>query len=179
MAANRFPTLYLSRIFFFEAASEIISTIPLKPTSGIIRMNPTFSLPFLPRLTRLYFEEINLEISARRGARPRKPFFLILICLPFKIITVENAKLEHLFRREIGCELGIKLLTHLCYELVAIFLLERVADSDTRFFHSDHTIRHIVSFRGVMCLLQPKGQYAISNTGAMSNSLKHRSALRG
>jgi hypothetical protein len=45
VSAHSIPTTNLPLVFFGHPATRIIATVPLKPSPGIILVNPTFGLP--------------------------------------------------------------------------------------------------------------------------------------
>ena len=55
---DRLPPYYLTVVFFTQAPSHVITTIPLKPTARIIRIYPSFFTPVPERLAGIDLEII-------------------------------------------------------------------------------------------------------------------------
>lgn len=73
MPPHRSPPGNLPRIVFVSPTT-IVATIPLKPPTRIIRMNPVFLPPDRERLTRINAKVVQLRIALTgRKLRPLKP----------------------------------------------------------------------------------------------------------
>src|SRR5947209_13073736 len=46
MATKCLPALDLARVLIHDSAAEVISAIPLEPSTRVVRINPTFRAPF-------------------------------------------------------------------------------------------------------------------------------------
>ena len=59
------PTAYLSLIVLATSA-QVIATVPLEPTAGILMVDPSFLSPFGEGLGRIYTEEVELRVMPFR-----------------------------------------------------------------------------------------------------------------
>ena len=112
VSSKRLPALDLARVLLGNAPSHVITAIPLKPATRIVRMYPTLSTPFRQWLAGVHTEVIERTVPARwRQLSPRKPTGRKFVAAIGQILAAEDAQFEHLLGRQIGFELGGEVAT--------------------------------------------------------------------
>lgn len=90
------PSFDLSIIFIIYSSSHIISTISLKPSSGIVRINSSFFFPIFQIHRSIYSKKIKLGILfIKRYFCIFKPFsrkFIFAVC---HIFTSKYSSFKH------------------------------------------------------------------------------------
>ena len=102
------PAFDLDCIDFRETASQIITAVPLKPSS---RIRPKYPALFLPNAERLStFDAKKIQIGIGKGADfgVFKPIWRKLIEAIVAIFSFKNPHFQHLFGRIIGIEVRWK-----------------------------------------------------------------------
>lgn len=75
VAAHGFPTFDLPQVFFWSAATPVITAIPLKPTSRVLWVDPAFFLPIFKGHGGIDFEKIKIGVfSGGREFGVGEPF---------------------------------------------------------------------------------------------------------
>lgn len=113
VARNRSPTLYLSRIVVVSSP-HIIPSVPLKPATRVVLVDPPFLLPYTEWLTCVYLKKITLFMSLTiwRELCISEPFFWKLISTISHIESTKYAECKHFFRCKLWLEVGMKILSH-------------------------------------------------------------------
>jgi hypothetical protein len=100
------PTSDLTQIIFMPAPT-VIPAIPLEPAARIIRMDPTLAPPLRERLRRDHAKKIQRSTRPiRRKLGPSEPARRKFLATIGHVLPAKHAKLEHLFRRQLGSESG-------------------------------------------------------------------------
>src|SRR5436190_4259314 len=118
------------------SAAVVVATVPLKPPARVFVIDPAFLAPDRQRLRSVYAEEVEFRIAALG----RKLSFLEPIGREFAhavrhVLAAENAKREHLFRRQFGPEIGMKIFSDRLDEQIRVVLLHLIVDLDPTFCH--------------------------------------------
>ena len=110
MSLDGLPALDLPFIIL-AAASHVVATVPLKPSARIFPVKPALLSPHRQGLRSIHAEEVQLRImSLMAELRLRKPTLRKLLTTVRHILPAKNPKLEHLLRRQLGFEIGMKVL---------------------------------------------------------------------
>src|SRR5262245_60210811 len=106
VARNRPPSADLSHIVG-TTATQVVAAVPLKPAARILRPYPTAAPPHGERLRGIHAEEVQSRIAAF-GAEPGapEPAGGKLSATVGHVLAAEDAKLEHLFRRQLRTKRG-------------------------------------------------------------------------
>lgn len=95
----RFPSFYLSLVFFWNSSPHIIAAIPLKPSSRIIFVYPPILFPYRKWLRGIHTKIVKLWIMLFRTqfclSKPRCRKFIFAIG---HILTTKHPELKHLLR---------------------------------------------------------------------------------
>ena len=149
MTANGAPTRDLMQIIFV-ATPGIISAIPLKPATWIVRRDPTFAPPFPERLRCDHTEMVQRgSCSTRRKLRSYEPARWKLVAAIGHIFSAEHAKFEHLFRRQVRREPWMKRSPNRFCAKINVPLLHFVIHLDTYRLHSFLLRENCVSFHNL------------------------------
>lgn len=90
-------------------AARIVPAVPLKPPAWILRMDPAIPTPHGEGLRRVHTEAVQPCVStARREFRPREPAPRELVDTISHIPPAKHSECEHLFRRQVRRERGMK-----------------------------------------------------------------------
>ena len=108
MAADRAPAFDLP--FVVETTpAHVITAVPLKPATRIFVIDPAILPPHREWYRRVYAKIIELRIvpvwTELRAPKPRRRKLVNTVS---HVLPTEDAQLEHLFRRELGLKLRIK-----------------------------------------------------------------------
>lgn len=142
MSRDGFPSLDLTRIFFWESATHIVSTIPLKPTARIVFcVNPSFFFPDMERLAGVHAKKIERFIGTCVGKfsshKPRSGKFTRAIR---HIFSFKNSQSKHLFWSKIRTKIWIEVSSWLGNAFVYVPFLHFVIDANDSCFAFDwHT----------------------------------------
>src|SRR5262245_49372127 len=102
MACDGPPPTDLARIVS-RSAAHVVSAIPLKPASRILRPNPAVSAPGRERLRGIHAVVIQFRIVlCRAELRVREPACRKLGAAVRHVFSAEDTKLQHLPGRELG-----------------------------------------------------------------------------
>lgn len=132
-----FPAFDLPFIVL-AAAAHVIAAVPLEPPARILFVDPTFFAPDSKRLRGVYAEVVELGVvplGAQFGVI--EPVGRELLCAIGHVLAAEDAEFEHLFRRELRLELGMKVLAHRLRAVVNVLALHFVADDDANRLHGN------------------------------------------
>lgn len=136
MPSHISSSFYLSIIFIRYSTTHIISTIPLKSTSGIICIYSSFFLPITKRHGSIYPKEIELGVFLEWGkfsiGKPICWKFILAIC---HVFTSKHACFQHLCRAKIGVEPFIKVFTHGLGAFINIVSLHLIIYGDNLGLH--------------------------------------------
>ena len=130
VSSHRSPSSDLSLVVAAPSA-HVVPAIPLKPASRVFVVYPSLPAPFRERLRRIDPEVVQVGIVA----------FVTELCLlePLRrelgpavshVLAAEDAKLEHLFWRELRSKLGIEVAANRLSQEIDIALLHQVVDYD-------------------------------------------------
>ena len=135
MPSNSFPPSDLPLIVLMSSSHEV-AAIPLKPSSGIVRMNPTLLSPNRQGLTGIDSEEIQTGPMFFR-AQPSlpEPVRRIFPRTVGHVFSTEHPKLQHLRRGQFWLEARIEIAAHAFRYFIPIVCLHVVIDND-RFHQS-------------------------------------------
>ena len=135
VAANRAPARDLAQIIL-AASPAIISAIPLEPAARVFEVNPTFASPLGQGLRRVDAKIIQRRSRLiRRKLRAFEPAFRKFLLAIGHVFSAEHAKLEHLFRRQLGRESGAECAPHRFCVDINIALLHFVVHLHPDRFH--------------------------------------------
>src|SRR4029079_4720996 len=124
------PTLNLSLVVGTTAA-EVVAAIPLKPAARIFVIDPTLPPPHDQRLRRVHAKTIQLWIMTfMTKFRVAKPFRRKFFPAVSHILAAEYSQLQHLFGRQLGFEIRMKVPARKLTEVIDIAALDEVVDGD-------------------------------------------------
>lgn len=130
MTRHGFPSFDLSIIFIWDSSSHIVSTIPLKSSSWIILVNPSFLLPNTKRLWSTDSKKITWNvIKKRRKLNMFKPIlreFILAIC---HIFSTKDTSFKHFFGSKLWMEIFTKILSHRSDQFIRVSLLHFIIDN--------------------------------------------------
>ncbi len=136
MATHGAPPFNLT-VIVRAAATDVIPTVPLKPTAGVLFIDPSLPLPFRQRLRCIYAEEVQVGIvslGAQLGIFV--PVRRKLLAAVSHVFSAKHAKFEHFLRGKFGLEVGVKVLSARLSEYVAVAGLHEIVDLDLLFCHA-------------------------------------------
>src|SRR5687768_3576677 len=109
VACHRAPAFDLARVVG-TAPADVVTAVPLEPAARILVVDPAFLPPFRKRLRRVDAEAIERAVVAL-GAELRvlEPVVRKLRGAVGHVLAAEYAEPEHLFRRELRLEVGMKI----------------------------------------------------------------------
>ena len=127
--SDRLPALDLARIFGRHAAAYILPTIPLEPAPWIVGMNPAFVPPHRQGLASIDTEAIKRRVGTRRReSRAGKPARGKFVAAIGHVLSTEDAKREHLFRRQLGAKFRIEITARRRSKLVSVAVLHLIVN---------------------------------------------------
>src|SRR5262245_32523010 len=134
--AHRLPSSDLPPVFIGHAAAHVIAAVPLEPTAGVVGVDPTLLAPHRQRLAGVDAEEVERAVAAARGQLGAgEPVFGKLLAGIGHVLAAEDAKPQHLLRRELGSELRVEIAADRRGPQVAVALLHLVVHDDGRSAH--------------------------------------------
>jgi hypothetical protein len=143
VSSNSLPALDLTTILLGHSTPHVIAAIPLKPSTRVIRMDPTFPAPLRQWLAGVDPEEIECTIPALRGQlcspEPTARKFFTAIG---HILAAEYAELEHLLGRKFRTKFGSEMASDRSYAFVSVAALHFVID-----YHYSFSLCHDVKGR--------------------------------
>jgi hypothetical protein len=136
MTLHGFPALDLAGIFLGHAPTHVVPTIPLKPATRIVGMNPSLIAPGRERLTGIDAEVVKRAVAPTVGklgaGKPAARKFAAGIS---HVLAAEDAKREHFLGLQLRSKLGIEISPCRFCDPVAITLLHLVVDDDSSLGH--------------------------------------------
>jgi len=128
VSLHRFPSSDLPSIIFVPT-SHIVTTVPLEPATGIVRVYPAILPPNRQRLAGIHAEEVQSWIvSFWTQLRRSEPASGKLSAAISHVFSAENAKLKHLLWREFRLEFSVKTLANRLCQFIAVVGLHSVID---------------------------------------------------
>src|SRR5262249_55313536 len=123
-----------------RAAAHVVSAIPLKPASRILRLNPAISTPGRERLRGIHAEVIQFRIvPCRAQLRVREPARWKFRAAIRHVFSTEHTQLQHLPGRELGAKDRIEVTADWLRSVIRITTLHPIVDDDA-FFHCARAI---------------------------------------
>ncbi len=146
MPLHGLPSFDLSLIIR-APSTHIISAVPLKPAAGVFMIYPALFKPYRQRLRRIDAEVIHLRIVPFVAKLCfREPVRRKLLPAVGHIFAAEYAQFQHLFRRQLRFEIGMKIPAHGFGQVIEILFLHQIVDDDFAFFHG---ISRKLKFRAI------------------------------
>src|ERR1700761_7432296 len=129
VSSNGLPALDLTTILLGHSTPHVIATIPLKPSTRVIRVDPTLPAPLRQWLAGVDPKEIDCTIPAVKGElcspEPTAGKFFTAIG---HILAAEYAERKHLLGRKFRTKFGSEMASNRSYEFVSVAALHFVVD---------------------------------------------------
>src|SRR3984893_10848497 len=136
VASHRAPSLDLSQVIRMPPP-RIISAIPLEPSAGIVRVNPSFLPPDFKRLRCVHAEVIERSSPPiLREVRAREPARWKFLTTIGHVFPAEHSQRQHLFRRQLRVESRPKFASHRLRPPIDVAFLHFVSHQHTNRLHS-------------------------------------------
>src|SRR4029453_19150873 len=127
---DRPPSPNLPRVVARPPA-HVIPAVPLKPSARILRMDPAVSAPLGERLRRVYAEVVEARVmTVGTQFRAGEPARRKLAAAIGHVLAAEDAKAQHLLRRQLRFERGREVPPDWFGPVVDVTLLHHVVDND-------------------------------------------------
>lgn len=135
MPFHRFPSPDLTFVIR-TSSSDVVPAIPLKPSSGVFRINPAFRPPNRQRLGSVDPEEIQRRVVTFR-TKPRipEPASGKLIDAIGHVFAAENPHFEHLHGGQFGQKVRMKIFPDRFSRIIDVILLHEIVYDDLSFLH--------------------------------------------
>ena len=134
------PPLDLPFIFLRHAATQKVTTEPLKPASGIVSVDPTLFHPYRERQARIHPKVIEARFMVGRAKLcSLEPIVRKLVRTIRHVFSAKHSQTKQLFWRQLWSELRIKISTDRFNEFIPVIFLHPVVYGDDLRPHASST----------------------------------------